>query len=336
MNKPFISIVIPTKNRVGCVNALTSDLVSLPGYDSKKIEIVVLDNATPSAQYSLPSGVRLHRHPDDIGAIKNIMSAVHFAKGEYVWILGDDDSLRIDTFEALLCLIGEHAPGLVRLKHEYITTDDILQTFSLLHDDSPACISANGYLFVIKGYDGDAIKSFEDKAGFISANIFKRDLLLDSLKICRFIVPINVYEHNVYMTKLYAMVAFYICGAYWESSNILIHQRIPISQRNFMDTGIDYFNNFVKSPAELYKYSFSLNRPLGKFLLKWHYQKGFDIRFAAANGVPFGSVILHISKGISSIGVIATISYGFRCLIAYTKIFIKKSIKGASKNRNRP
>lgn len=319
MNEPILSIVIPTKNRVDCVNALAADLVSSAGFNSNIVDILVLDNATPNPSYSLPSTVRLHRHLSDIGAIKNILAAAHTAKGKYVWILGDDDSLREDIFECLFKLIREYSPSLIRLRHEYAETNDILRSFKSSRLDTYEPDSTSNKLFDFKSYDLAGIKSFEDKAGFISVNIFEREVLSMALSICRGIAPLCVYENNVYITKLYAAVALYLSGGYWESREVIVKQRVPQIGRNFMDTAVDWFRNFVEAPAEIYRCCSSLNPDLAKVLLKTHYAKNVDFNYAASNGVPFLRSASYILKGLKSSGMRVSMGSSVKCLKAYIK-----------------
>ncbi|MDZ7318895.1 MAG: glycosyltransferase family 2 protein [candidate division KSB1 bacterium] len=96
--RPLLSICIPTRNRA---ELLRLQLVSLGqqirGLEND-IEIIVSDNAsddnTPhvveEARRYIP--ICYHRNDHDIGFVRNFCAVVdQYARGEYCWIIGDDD-----------------------------------------------------------------------------------------------------------------------------------------------------------------------------------------------------------------------------------------------------
>jgi len=91
----LISFCIPTYNRAPFLEALLRALVEDKG--ALPVEIVVSDNCSTDRtgkileEYSGRHGVRYSRNGENLGAVRNVLKVMGMAKGEYLWILGDDD-----------------------------------------------------------------------------------------------------------------------------------------------------------------------------------------------------------------------------------------------------
>lgn len=95
-----LSICIPTYNRAEFLKeCLESVLYSAKGFENR-IEIVVSDNASTDEtgnvirtfQQSNP-WIRYHRNEQNIGPERNFYLLATLAKGEFIWIFGDDDKM---------------------------------------------------------------------------------------------------------------------------------------------------------------------------------------------------------------------------------------------------
>ena len=113
-----LSICIPTYNRSRLLaQALTAVLTQMTGPAAGKVEVLVLDNASPddtpqvvaeaAARFPL---VRLRsvRHPVNIGMDGNFLESVRLAEGRFVFLLSDDDVLLPGGVAKLLALIEAH------------------------------------------------------------------------------------------------------------------------------------------------------------------------------------------------------------------------------------
>lgn len=94
------SICVPTFNRShvlgNCLDSIARSL-SLVSFETAW-EVVVLDNASLDATLSVIESfrsriknLRLVRKTQNGGVIRNIVDAISYAKGKYVWLVGDDD-----------------------------------------------------------------------------------------------------------------------------------------------------------------------------------------------------------------------------------------------------
>ncbi len=95
MNKPLVSVIIPTYNRGKyVVKAIDSVLVQSYG----NIEIIVVDDASIDGTGEIMSGLAKKcpniiyiKNDHNLGFVRNLNKGISFAKGEYIARLDDDD-----------------------------------------------------------------------------------------------------------------------------------------------------------------------------------------------------------------------------------------------------
>lgn len=101
MNRPILSICIPTYNRADYLHdALLSILVQLTPELSHAVEVVVADNASTdhTEQVAKEFIEKIDqfvyvKNPDNVGFDGNVNIVVRAATGRYCWYLGDDDAI---------------------------------------------------------------------------------------------------------------------------------------------------------------------------------------------------------------------------------------------------
>ncbi len=114
----LISLCVPTYNRASLLDlALRTVIDQIPQDQKAHVEIIVSDNASPDATQSVieqirsdhPSAaLRYYRQPYNLGPDANIYQAVRMARGEFVYILSDDDVLLPGAMQKLLTMIREY------------------------------------------------------------------------------------------------------------------------------------------------------------------------------------------------------------------------------------
>lgn len=111
MDKPIISICIPTYNRASCLRQCLESIVAQfkDPLVRENAEVVVSDNASTDGTEDVVkefqkefSNVFYYKNSENIGVDKNILNVVEKATGEYVWLLGDDDALFSDAIGYML------------------------------------------------------------------------------------------------------------------------------------------------------------------------------------------------------------------------------------------
>ena len=97
--RPRLSLCIPTFNRAAYLKgALESGLSEVASLPSGTVEILVCDNASTDETSKLilevqttHSELRAFRNDENIGFDLNYLRCVEEARGEFVWVMGDDD-----------------------------------------------------------------------------------------------------------------------------------------------------------------------------------------------------------------------------------------------------
>ena len=107
-DRPLLTIAIPTWNRSACLMQLL-ELLVVQIIDRRQVEVIVSDNAsTDNTQHVVCSFQRRGapityiRNQENVGAENNVVQCFEQARGEYVWILGDDDLIVPGGLDAIL------------------------------------------------------------------------------------------------------------------------------------------------------------------------------------------------------------------------------------------
>jgi len=111
-NTPILSICIPTYNRAKFLySCLASIFTQIDG--NLNVEIIVSNNNSTDntneviQEFTKNSNFRYYTQQENLGAIKNILKLVNeYAKGDFCWIIGDDDFLLQGSLKAILELIA--------------------------------------------------------------------------------------------------------------------------------------------------------------------------------------------------------------------------------------
>lgn len=124
--KPFFSIVVPTYNRV---SDLQFALYCVLRQSFSDYEIVISDNcSTDNTENTINKlknkKIRYFRNRKNIGMILNQKKAIEYAKGEYVFLHGDDDFLLYsDSLQKIYKEIIKHNPGYIRVNYASLSSD---------------------------------------------------------------------------------------------------------------------------------------------------------------------------------------------------------------------
>lgn len=108
-----LSICLPTYNRGNMLRQCLDSILSADNFIAQlieeNIEILISDNASIDNTQEIISEykevypqIRYHRNQINIGAEKNFYLLAQMAKGEYIWILGDDDRVTPDSIKIIL------------------------------------------------------------------------------------------------------------------------------------------------------------------------------------------------------------------------------------------
>lgn len=129
--RPRLSVCISTYNRAEWLSASLRNWSRLYPHPLEGVELLVCDNTstdhTPEVvqPYLQRPDFSYHRNVQNVGMLGNLRETAHHAKGQYVWIVGDDDLLLPGAIERVLKAIEEH-PGiaLVYLNYAFTREED--------------------------------------------------------------------------------------------------------------------------------------------------------------------------------------------------------------------
>lgn len=106
--RPRLSIGITTYNRAAWLEATLKHWAHLHPTPIDGVEIFVCDNASEDATptvveaYQKRSDFTYYRNKKNVGMLGNLNKTVRHAKGQHIWILGDDDFLMPNSLEHIL------------------------------------------------------------------------------------------------------------------------------------------------------------------------------------------------------------------------------------------
>lgn len=114
-----LSICIPTYNRARYLSDVIAQLLpQISGLPDDEVELLVSNNASTDKTIDILSQIhapnfRYWTNPTNIGGDRNFLKCIEEARGEYVWLVGDDDSILPTAVKTILSAIKEHRPGLL-------------------------------------------------------------------------------------------------------------------------------------------------------------------------------------------------------------------------------
>jgi len=112
---PILSICIFTYNRADLLESALGSLVAQVKALGDEVELIVSDNCSLDntreivEQMSQRCPIRYHRNDENIGAVRNARQSVEkLARGEFCWLLGDDELVRKGALCAIVQAVKTH------------------------------------------------------------------------------------------------------------------------------------------------------------------------------------------------------------------------------------
>jgi glycosyltransferase involved in cell wall biosynthesis len=114
---PILTIAIPTYNRATLLDKQLGWLARALDGVGDAVEVLLSDNHSDDDTPAVierwrdrlgAARVRVHRHPENVGAIRNIAGCIESAGTEFVWTVSDDDAIDDDAVPRVLELIESH------------------------------------------------------------------------------------------------------------------------------------------------------------------------------------------------------------------------------------
>ena len=115
--RPLISICVSTYNRAHWLKHSIPHLLEVTKKYGTLVEVLIVDNASSDESSRFLQDLKSSQNfnlivnPVNVGMLGNLAVTANSAKGEFTWILGDDDFIDPDALENVLKIIWKH-PGI--------------------------------------------------------------------------------------------------------------------------------------------------------------------------------------------------------------------------------
>ncbi|BBA33357.1 hypothetical protein sS8_1397 [Methylocaldum marinum] len=175
---PVLTIAIPAYNRPKELEFGLSKLIpQILGRYENDVEVIIADDSSPSDslqavreianQYRF---IHFDRHPKNIGLERNLIACTKKARGEFLWIFGDDDFLEAsDSLEYIMTFLREE-------RYDFYVLNRTRRSFDLSKLISPNWMGLDpDKCFTFSGLRDFCLSyGFISVIGFVSVNIFRR------------------------------------------------------------------------------------------------------------------------------------------------------------------
>ncbi len=171
MKHPLITILITTYNRS---ELLKYAIQSVLNQTLKDIEIIILDDASPDDTKSVVESysdkrITYIRQTRNVGFTQNFKTGIKKAKGTYIFLLSDDDMILCpDSLEVLYREMRNIKAGVGAMSLLFYDTDIHKPTY---------LYSAKQGTFYLPSSPDNILKVFNWHFGFMSGNMYRRDLI---------------------------------------------------------------------------------------------------------------------------------------------------------------
>ena len=133
----LFSICIPTYNRISHLdNCLNSILISNKKVNNFDYEICISDNCSEGnvdevvKKYSGILNIRYNKNGKNLGFALNAIKTISMAKGEFVWLIGNDDLLLPHSLVAIKDLLIKNSEVEYFFINSYYLNSNFLENFS--------------------------------------------------------------------------------------------------------------------------------------------------------------------------------------------------------------
>lgn len=201
----LISVVIPTYNRVSFLETTVSCFgtqIVASGLQNQ-IEIVVGDDASPdeTSEYLKKASLvypflRAIKNPSNLGLSGNVENLVQVARGEYIWLFGEDDLITEKALSEVVRLLRETKPNVALFNTANIMSNDNRNVNYTLFPENRLGITKDIFVedFKTGRKDLSGEKNWLYLTNLLSAMAFKRSLFLTYLpETKRLLKSDNVY-----------------------------------------------------------------------------------------------------------------------------------------------
>lgn len=254
IDKPFFSVVIPTYNRAKLLKAAIAITLK---QTFKDFELIVSNNCSTDETREVVSSFKDKRilyfeNKKNIGAEPNMKKAISYARGIYIFTMGDDDFILYEnTLEKIKKILDEKQYGFIRL--------NLIERKFIGKGIRKSIIRVNNDVSLDKNAKSQKILDFfsliaaSHWAGLVIRN--QRDLadkMIDSVVNAWIkILFDNTKRYGAYFLGNYYMIIT------WSQGGILDHYKLKknrIMIENYLETVVSYLSKNDRQNFKLQQY----------------------------------------------------------------------------------
>ena len=232
-----LSICIPTYNRAQHLSNCLQSLISMRKPEGFQFEICISDNGsndnTKEVVNNAKKEIRINynRNESNLGIARNFLKVVSMAKGEFVWLIGDDDLLLPHSLDTLEVLFNNHKTVNFFYINSYLLDTDYILSFPQPFDISKLPSKMDKFSLYKKSQELNFLELINPKVSFdflggMFLSIFKRNMWLDNVSILNkeAIKDARVFSHfdNTFPHVKIFSVAFSKSKAYFQSDPLSV------------------------------------------------------------------------------------------------------------------
>lgn len=243
MNKPLLTIGIPTYNRANYLDRCLNSIITQLDDVNQDIELIISNNASTDHtkdivnKYSQLTKISYFENKVNLGPDSTCAMCFDKANGKYVWILGDDEFLLKESLKHVVGLLKNKDYGDVYLQCIPYHKEDELEDKAVTYTHTSTYQDPLAFIKKIHYY-----------VTFISGNIINKSIL-----------PYN-YNYQKYMGTNIVQVGWTIESIYAAKENLFVETPLIAAKQN-NSGGYQFVNTFAKNY---------------NFILKDLIKKGYD------------------------------------------------------------
>ena len=232
-----LSICIPTYNRAAHLSNCLKSIISMRKPKGFQFEICISDNGSNDNTKEIVNNakkdidINYNRNENNLGIARNFLKVVSMAKGEFVWLIGDDDLLLPHTLDTLEVLFKNHKTVNFFYINSYLLDTNYIFSFPQPFDISKLPSNMDKFSLYKKSQELNFLELINPKVSFdflggMFLSIFKRNMWLDNVSILNneAIKDARVFSHfdNTFPHVKIFSVAFSKSKAYFQSDPLSV------------------------------------------------------------------------------------------------------------------
>ena len=189
-----LSICIPTYNRAQHLSNCLQSLISMRRPKGFQFEICISDNGSNDNTKEIVDkakediDINYSNNKSNLGIARNFLKVVSMAKGEFVWLIGDDDLLLPHTLDTLEVLFKKHKSVNFFYINSYLLDTDYILSFPQPFDISKLPSKMDKFSLYKESKELNFLELINPKVSFdflggMFLSVFKRSMWLNKVSV---------------------------------------------------------------------------------------------------------------------------------------------------------